>query len=219
VNAHPIDADLELVRLLEPAHGPQVGAEEPNLKLVLAIERQRALDRESTDRSQRQPLDVARLRRILADAVHVARRRQLRIADGEGGNAIRRREIALEEHRRHAKNVGDVVEPRARIVGRQQCGRIDVERQQVANRVGVFGAIEPMDERAARIGRLRRHTIEPRLQRGYESFADVCSGRRHPGRRHHPRTHFLDDLFPQLGIGLHVQRIGRLELEPARLRS
>ena len=42
VHALAVHADLELVRILEPAHRPEVGAEQPDLELVLAVERQRA---------------------------------------------------------------------------------------------------------------------------------------------------------------------------------
>jgi hypothetical protein len=35
----------------------------------------------------------------------------------------------------------------AGVVGRQEFGCVDVERQQIANRVGVFGAVEAMQAR------------------------------------------------------------------------
>ena len=51
---------------------------------------------------------------------------------------------------RHAEHVGDVVEAGRRIVRRQQRADVDVEREQVANGVGVLGAVEPMQRRRAR---------------------------------------------------------------------
>ena len=108
-----IDADFELVRLFETAHGTEVRAKESDLKLILAI------DGGVRSIANRRPcraaaVDVARLRRI-PNTIDLARRRRLRIADGERGNAIRSREITLQQHRRHAEDVGNVVEPRARI--------------------------------------------------------------------------------------------------------
>ena len=40
--------------------------------------------------------------------------------------------------------------PKSRAVARQQLGDVDVERQQIANRVAVFGAVQPMHDVAAR---------------------------------------------------------------------
>ena len=48
------------------------------------------------------------------------RRRQRPIADGAPADLHRRGDVALNERRRHAQRVGDVVEPVARLVGRQQ---------------------------------------------------------------------------------------------------
>ena len=36
-----VDRDLELMRILEPAHRPEVGPKQPDLELILAIERER----------------------------------------------------------------------------------------------------------------------------------------------------------------------------------
>ena len=59
VDALVVDADLELVRILEPAHRAEVGPEQLHLERVLAVERQVALDDEAADGSERQPFDVA----------------------------------------------------------------------------------------------------------------------------------------------------------------
>ena len=74
----------------------------------------------------------------------------LRIAERQRADALGRGQVALEQHRRHAEHVGVVVEAGARIVRRQQRRDVDVEREQIANRVGVLGAIQPMHQRAAR---------------------------------------------------------------------
>src|SRR5205085_7296204 len=50
--------------------------------------------------------------------------------------------VPLEERRGDRKDVGVVVETVPGIVDREQRSRIDVQRQQVANRIAVLGAIE-----------------------------------------------------------------------------
>ena len=99
---------------------------------------------------------VARSRPI--DGSPTARRLILAAADG----------VALDERRRDAEHVGVVVEARRRIVWRQHRAHVHVERQQIANGVGVLGAVEPMQRRRARIGVPRRRAIELRLERRRE---------------------------------------------------
>ena len=77
------------------------------------------------------------------------------VADGQRADAIGGDEIALEQRRRRAQQIGDVVEAERRVVGRQQRRDVDVEREQVAHRVRVLAAIETPDERPAGIGRRR----------------------------------------------------------------
>ena len=71
---------------------------------------------------------------------------------------------AFDQRRRHAEDVGVVVEPGCRIVRRQHRADIDVEREQIANDVGVLGAIQPVQGRRAGIGLQRRGAIELRLR-------------------------------------------------------
>ncbi len=68
------------------------------------------------------------------------------------------------------ERVGDVVEPIARVVGRQEdvdlhLARQIVERQQIAGRVLVFRAIQPVKRRTdARVRACRRDAIELRFE-------------------------------------------------------
>ena len=56
-------------------------------------------------------------------------RARRRTADRGPADHARRREIALDERRRHLQHARDVVEAVARIVGRQQVGDIDLDRR------------------------------------------------------------------------------------------
>src|SRR5262245_11052737 len=54
---HPLTvyADLELMRILQPARRPEVGAEQPDLELIFAVEWQRDVQLDATHRAQREP--------------------------------------------------------------------------------------------------------------------------------------------------------------------
>ena len=100
----------------------------------------------------------------------------------QGADPFAGRQIALQQHRRDAEHVGDVVEARARIVRGQQRRDVDVEGEQVANRVGVLGAIQAVDERPPGVGMGARRLIERRFQRRDErARARPRSGRGAPG--------------------------------------
>ena len=73
-----------------------------------------------------------------------------------------RRHVALEQEWRDTERVGDVVEAIGRVVGRKAAD-VDLELEQIAHRVAVFGAVQTMQERPARIGLLGGSTVERAL--------------------------------------------------------
>ena len=219
VHALPVHADLELMRILQPAHRPEVGAEQTDLELVLAIERQVGLDLDAAHRAERQAVDLAILRGVLSDAIELADRRRLRIANRQRCDALGGAEVTLEQHRRHAEHVGVVVEPAARIVRRQHRGDIDVERQQIANGVGVLGAIEAMGQRAARVRIRARRVIERRLERRDQRPTRGLVGPGQTSGGHHARPHFSNHVLPDIGVRRHVGQVRHIEREAARSQA
>ena len=90
-----------------------------------------------------------------ADVVDIGERR--RRAHREPADLLRRGQIPLHERRRHLQHAGDVVEPIARVVGGKQRVDVDVEIEQIANDVPVFGAIQAMERLgSSRVGMGRR---------------------------------------------------------------
>ncbi len=73
----------------------------------------------------------------------------LRIADGHGTDALGRVHVSLQQQRRRFERRRNIVEPEFRAVGGQQVGDVNVDRQQVTNRVRIFGAIQTMHDIAA----------------------------------------------------------------------
>ena len=217
---HPraVHRDFELVLVLEPAHRPEIGAEEARLDDVFAVERHGRARQHAAHRANRQPLDVPILRRVLAYAEGFAGLADLRIADGHGTHPAGGRDVALEQQRRHAEHVGHVVEAVGGVVRGQQRGRVDVERQQVVNGVAVFGAVQAVHERPPGVGMRDGVGVERRRQRGDQRGAHRRLRCRHPLRRHHAHAHLADHLLPEVGGGAHVGEIGGLERQTRGLR-
>ena len=92
--------------------------------------------------------------------------RGLRVADGLRAQVARGAQELIDERRRHRQRVRDVVEAVLGAVDGQQRRGIDLEREQIANRVRVLGAIHAMRRHVAgRRARAPRHRASPRARR------------------------------------------------------
>ena len=90
--------------------------------------------------------------------------------------------------------------PKAESSGGSSEARLDLEVEQIANRVRVFGAIEPADQRPARIRVARRGAIELGLEpRGKRVVGGLVRPRR-ARRRHRARAELADDALPHIAV-------------------
>ena len=96
-------------------------------ELVLGVQGKRVLEKKTAPGAERQAFDVAILREAAGSRVSDLGGDERAVADGSTADFHRRGHIALNERRRHAQRVGDVVEPFARIIGRQQCLDVNVQ--------------------------------------------------------------------------------------------
>ena len=148
-DALAVDGDLELLLLGVERHLLVQVARELGRDLVLGVGREVVLDQRAAARAERQAGQAPLLRAVVGHAepidVHELRRR----ADREPADLVGRREVALEQRRRQLQHAGDVVEAVARLVGRQQLGDLDVEVEQVADRVAVLGAVQAVERLGA----------------------------------------------------------------------
>ena len=123
-----------------------------------------------------------------------------------------REDVPVEQRRGHRQDVGHVVEAEVRVVGRQQAARVDLQREQVADGVGVLPPIQSVDGGAARIGSRSRSPVQGVLQRGGDGFIRGRVGSPPAGRRHRAGAQLAHDLLPGIGMiadarGVHgVQR-------------
>jgi len=112
------------------------------------------------------------LGKVLPDAVGLAARTRVRISHGQRTDLQRRPEVILLERRRKPEHIGNVVEAVGRVIRRQQRCGIHVESQQVADGVAVFGAVEAVERRTARV----RMDLGSRIELRFEPGRQVLVG-------------------------------------------
>ena len=99
------------------------------------------------------PFDVVHLRLGPRHLVSSFGRAGRPIAQGEAGDFAGRAQIALHQRRRERLRVRDVIEALADRVGWKERVDVDVESEQIVNRAGILGAIEPLEGSPAWIRR------------------------------------------------------------------
>ena len=187
-----VDDELELLAWNEAAD-PEV----LDRKLVLAVGRKVVAYQHAAARAKRQTLDVLILRRIAGRKIGGLRRR-LPIAHRHAGDPCRRGCIGLQECWRDRQRTRDVVKAPGRIVRRQQRRDIDLEIQQVAHRIRVFGPVQTMEDDGARIDTSCRFAIDFRFEPIPESLVLRQLRPLHARWRHHARAKLAHDFLPQL---------------------
>ena len=155
------------------------------------------LHQHAAARAERQPFDVLVLRKIGPNAIGGRRRRDVHVAHGLPADVPGSRQIALHQRRRHAQDVGDVVEAAALVVGGQQSGRIHVQSQQVVDRIGILGAIQPMHGGVSGIRFGGGRAIERSLQKRCQRVGRWSVRPRHSLRRHGARCAACESPFPR----------------------
>ena len=178
---------------------------ESNLEFVLRINREIVLHGNTGARVERQivaePLVARSLQRVALGVVNFFHGLHRQVADRKSADSAPSRHVPLEQRWRGREHGGDVVKAVARIVDGQPLAWLDIDRQQVANGVAVFGAVQPMNGSAAGIWLGERGAIERRFEkrrkgRGFGRLRTAA--RRH--RRHVARLDFAEHFFPNISV-------------------
>src|SRR5262245_1257305 len=221
-DAIAVDADVELLRLGSQTHDAAVGAAlvQAQLELVVAVDRKVVLDRQPAARSPRQILaEAASLIAIGRHEERLGRRRAAHVAERDLADLRRRTQVPLGENRRQRQRVGVVVEPVSRVVGGQERRRVDLEPEQIADRVAVLHPVEAMQRRAAGIRVLGGRAIEVGLERRRHAVSGDLVGTRTSDRRHRARPHLADDFLQHLGVLAGLRQIDLVERETGGLEA
>jgi hypothetical protein len=219
VDALAVDRDLDIVRVLESADDVEIRAVQLRLEHVVAVERERIAHRRPADRAERKPVDVLILRQVLADAEGVAAGRDIGIADGNGRNFHRRRDVFLLQRRGHAEYVRDVVEPVRGVVWRQERRDVHVEIEQVVHSVRVFAAVQPMENGSAGIGMGGRLGVEVAFERRLQPPVRCLVRAPRALRRHGAGLELPDHLLPELRLRPGPGDIQPFERQLPRLQA
>ena len=210
-----VERDHDVLRFPQSAHAVAVPAlAQLDPQLVAGVDREGVAHRGSAARSERQPLDVSGLVEVGRDDERVCHRGADRRADGQPADAPRRGQVALEPAGVEPAEA-DVVESRARVVRRQERRDVDLQVQQVADRVPVLGRVQaPQRVGAAGIGTGRGGPVELGLQERGQAGVGLAVGARAACRRHHSRPQLAHHLLPDLGVVADARHVDRVEGQP-----
>ena len=182
---------------------------------VLTIGGKIIANRDSATRPKRQIIAHAIiLREELGDFICLGKWTDLRLSHGHTTDRARSGHVPLQQDRRYGEGVPYVVESMVHFVDREQRFPVDVDRKQVPNCIGVFGAIETMNRRPARVRFGGGRTVEFGFQ---VSDQEVIAGRVWPGfacRRHRARPKLVHYFFPHRRVFAGFLEIHFVEHQP-----
>ena len=209
-----IHENHDLVRLAQALDLFVAVARQANLNLILAITRESVVDERTAARAGRQTFNLLFLREVRAKAKRIAAGLAKRCAHREAADFLGGRDVAVQQGRREFTH-RHVVKAMTRVVLRQERRGVDIEREQIANGILVFGAIQAAEGFGAPgIGILRRSAVERGRQLAHDLVISLVAGPLLANRRHLARAHFADDTLPLvrmleeivLGDALQIQR-------------
>ena len=206
-----VDGDVDL------RHGPGPAPEKSggagaglDRNLVFGIERKEVLDAHTAAGAERQTLALGFMiqskRRAVNDALGLHRQ----IPKRQTADLHRGIQVALNESRRGAQHVRDVVESLAGCIRRQQRSDVNLQPEQVTDYVGVLRAIEPTHGHR---GRSCIGGVEPQRELANEILTLGVLRTRIAGRWHETGVEFANHLFPHIGVRAHVLEIELIESE------
>ena len=215
-DAPAVDAQVENVPSPHPADVVLPVARQPDAEDVVAVGGEMVGRREPAAGSERQvlvlPVRLRQQHRVL-EACEIGRGRDAR---GQARDPPRGRQVALQLRGRDREHLGVVVEAGVRrLVPGQQRRHVDLQREEVANRVAVLRAVQAMHRAgSARIRVRRRRLVDARLQPARDRARLLFAGPRTPRGRHRARLQSRDNPLPHLRVGARPLRVRRVQGEP-----
>ena len=211
-DAHAVDRNFELLavrgRAVQKPDGVDmhVGPES-----VLTVGREVVHDRHTAVRPDRSALHVTQLRRRAWHLVGRVGRSRVRIPEGLPADSGTRPQVPFHESRGERLDVRDVVETGTHGVGRQERGDVDVERQHVMDRPGVFRTSQTLERPSSRIRVDGRRGVDPLLERRPQAVEHRPVRTPRAGRRHHAGLQLLDHFLGNGGVPIGLPHIERCQ--------
>ena len=215
LQALAIEQQLEIVRLAQSLDVLVAIARQPNLDLVLAILWKGVMDQRTASGPDRQAVDVLFLRDVGGHADRFAAGRFTRATDGHPADLFRRRDVTIQECRREIAD-GHVVESIAGFIGRQERRHVDVQCEQIPDRVLVLGSRQTAEgRRASRIRLGGSGAIERLFEERDDGVVRGIVRPFFPDRRHQSGAKLANDLLPHVRMLRDVLGGDRLQHEAA----
>ncbi len=191
-----------------------------DLDQVLAIDREVVVNRDAAAGTER---EVFALSVVLEDVQRNFESLKVRLSGRQTGREARHlpgyRHVPLEVRGRNREHIGEIVEASVGgVIAGEKWLNVYVEREEVADGVVVFGAIEPMDRAdSARIGM----TLGCPVDHAFKLCGQRVVGRRigpwHFRRRHGSCAQLDNDLLENFGAGRWMGQVKTLEGKPVRM--
>ena len=201
LDSFAVQPKVNLVRLGDPDDKLIAVSLQVDSNLILAVKRKVMPDRQSTARAEGEIFVHALvLHEERGERVGLDVRAQGRISHGEATDLAGRRHVFFRQQRRNREEIAQVIKP-PRIVGGKKRFAFDLQCQQIANRVGVFGTVESMGGgRPAGIGVGLGRKVEFRLQVGGEGVVAGLIRSRHANGRHLAAPKLTHYFLPHRGV-------------------
>ena len=210
-----VEGDVDRGAARDPAAAAAAAA---HAEFVFGIQRKRVLNQHAAAGAERQPLDVTVLGQPARRRIGDLARGEGAIAHGLATDLHRRGDVPLDERGRDAQRLRDVVEAFARAIRGKQRRHVHVQREQVADRVGVFGPVQPVQRGGGEVRARHRGAIETGFELRGERVEDRALGAAGAARGHHPRSDLPDDLLPRLRVSADARDVQRVERQSGGLQ-
>ena len=195
-----IHTQIERVRhVADASHQVVERSSQADLDGILAVERKVMTNRRTAARSERELVTrPVVLNERLRNVVGCKRRRHVGITHGELADLSRRVHVALHQGRRDREGSRNIVEALVLVVGREQRLAVNVQPEQIADRVTVLDPIQAVNGAATRIRRDGGRSIELGFEPRRQRFVRGAVGPRRAWRRHRPGAKLPHDLLPRV---------------------
>ena len=160
-----------------------------------------------------------RLHQQLGDVVALGVGADRGVSHGEARNLPGGGYVSFQQQRRYREHVRVIVIAVTGLVGRKKRFAVNLQRQQIADRVGVFGAVEAMEGRPAGVGLGGGRAVQLRFQVRRQRIIPRAIGPGHPDGRHGAGPKLADHFFPDGGARRNIFHIQLVEHQVGRLES
>ena len=209
-----VDADVELLWCAESTDVVDVGSLKTDLERVLSVDLEVMANGGATPRPEGEVFaETVVLIEQERNSVRFDKRTTGRSTDGKPADPSSRRHVSFQQRRRDREDIRHVVKAVAvGVVGRKHLCGVDVNDEQVTDRVLVLGSVQAMEGFGPAWIRAGCSTlVDSHLQVRDEGSMGGSIRARAAARRHGTRAELPNHLLPHLSPTAHIHHVHRVE--------